>query len=38
LQRVEALRDQIENAGVVKIVPERVVEGLEEIGVLGVLR
>ena len=38
LHRVEALRNHIEDAGIVEIVPERVVESLEQVGVLGIWR
>ena len=36
LQRIEALGNQFDHAGVVQVVPERVVEGLEQRGVLRV--
>ena len=36
LQRIETLRNKIEDSGVVEIVPEHVVESLQQFGVLGV--
>jgi hypothetical protein len=36
LQRIKTLGDQIEDSGVVEVVPERVVEGLQQVGVAGV--
>ena len=36
-ERIKALRNHVEDAGIVQIVPQRVVEGLEQVGVLGVL-
>ncbi len=37
VERIKALRDQIEDAGVVEIVPQSVVESLQQVGILGVL-
>ena len=37
-QRIEALRNHVEDAGIVQIIPQSVVENLEQVGILGVLR
>ena len=37
LQGIEALRDQLDDTGVVEIVPERIVERLQQSSVLGVV-
>jgi hypothetical protein len=37
LQRIKTLRDQVENSGVVQVIPERVVECLKEVWILGVV-
>ena len=36
-ERIETFGDQIEDAGIVEIVPQRLVEGFEEFGVFGIL-
>ena len=36
-QGIEALRDHVEDAGIVQIIPQGFIERLEQVGVLGIL-
>src|SRR5207302_11347926 len=37
LQRIKTLRHQVEDPGVIQVIPERVIECLEEVGILGIV-